>query len=105
MRDRMKRVEEWFGDKRHQRQAVVALMGVFLLAMSIVYLFWPGGRLWYAFSAGEEISTYLPKEGQYCIEYKDPGMNHRIVSPQDCAVGCFAYPYSTEEELFHSGLQ
>lgn len=106
MRDKEKKVKQWFGDKRHRRQAAVAaVMGVLLLAMAVVYLLWPGGRLWYALSAGEEVSTYLLKEGQYCIEYKDPGMNHRIASEEEWAVGFFSYPYSTEEELFHSGLQ
>ncbi len=105
MGDRMKNLVDWLGDRRNRRLVAVAVIGAVLLSVAALYLFCPGGRLWYALAGGEEISTCLPKEGQYCIKYKDPGMSQRIVSDHEWAVACYRYPYSTEEYLFHSGLR
>lgn len=87
------------------RKVAVAAVGTFLLAMAAVYLLWPGGRLWHALSSGEVISTCRLKEGQYCNEYKDPGMDRRNISKMNSATACYVFPYSTEEELFHPRLQ
>lgn len=106
MKDGEKRVGRWFEDNRDRKKtAALAVVGVSFLALAAVYLLRPGGRVWHALSAGEKISTCQLKEGQYCIECKDPGMSRRVVSREDWAVGCFSCPYFTEEELFHPGLQ
>lgn len=105
-RKNWKEWKAWCLEKKHRKKKVAALVGIFLLAAVLINLLCPGGKLWYALSVKEEISTCRLKKGQYCIESKDPGMSLRT-SPEAAAgaYGCFASPYSTEEDLFHGGVR